>query len=359
MKLLDWRSGGGLLLVAVAIALAYAAWHPLRLDKQGATTVGDGRTVESYGFDLSTALVPADDIVASGLGKDKLRALDDPAVMPVVGVAEFNAAHNGKYLVSDDRVVGVAIGDQARAYPLRVLNWHEVVNDTLAGVPIAVTYHPLCDSVVVFDRRVGEQTLRFGVSGLLLDSNILMFDRQDEGDESLWSQLGARAIAGPAAAEARNLDVLPASIAGWQDWAEAHPQTTVLDPDEELYNRYRGNPYGSYYLAGKPRFPVDPLPPDDGLPWMTRVLVIQNETRERVLSLRRADLDNLPQAAQSLGAEVRVAHSENARGMGDGTPSLLIEAQEGTRTYHSLWFAWYAAHPGSARAALRAAVKHP
>lgn len=354
MRLIDMRSGGGLLLLAAALALGVAAWRVMPLLDRGGRpdplgrTVGDGKDVATYGFDLSTSLVPAGDIVASGLARDAMPALDDPPVMPAAGVAEFNADHRGSYLVSDDRVIGVTIGGQSRAYPVRVLNWHEVVNDTLAGVPIAVTYHPLCDSAVVFDRRAGGRTRRFGVSGLLLDSNLLLFDRSDSGGgESLWSQLRADAIAGPAAADGLALEVLPASLATWRDWVQAQPDTTVLQPDETRYERYRSNTYGNYFLTGKLRFPVDPLAPAGGLPLMSRVLVLEDETRQRVLSLQGAGLAGLPAAARELGAGIRVA--------GDGS-SILVEAGPGTRTFYSLWFAWYAAHPDSAEAALAGPV---
>jgi len=296
--------------------------------------------------------VPVGDIIASGLARDELPALDDPPSMPVAGVAEFNATHRGKYLVSDDRVIGVTIDGESRAYPVRVLNWHEVVNDTLAGVPIAVTYHPLCDSVVVFDRRVGERTLRFGVSGLLLDSNLLMFDRSETGggDESLWSQLRARAIAGPAAAAGLSLRVLAASVADWQDWVAARPETTVLEPDEARFKRYQLNPYGNYFLTGRPRYPVDPLAPEGTLDWMSRLLVVEDGTRQRVLALQDLGAAELAAAAAELGVRVR------ATGAG---PSLLVEADPGSRTVYSLWFAWYASHPDSAEAALKAPVPLP
>ena len=110
---------------------------------------------------------------------------------------------HGRFLVPGDLVIGLSLHGEARAYPLEILALHEVCNDTLGGEPILVTYQPLCDSAVVFERRVDGHTREFGVSGLLYNSNLLMYDRHPEQpqDESLWSQLQFRALAGPAAAQ--------------------------------------------------------------------------------------------------------------------------------------------------------------
>ena len=103
-----------------------------------------------------------------------------------------------------------------RAYPLRVLVWHEVVNDTVSGLPILVTYNPLSEGIAVFDRRVAGRTLSFGVSGLLYQSNLLMYDRDGtRGAESLWSQLQARAVSGPAAGAGQTLELVPFALARW------------------------------------------------------------------------------------------------------------------------------------------------
>ena len=186
-RMLTLRSGGWVLIVAGIFTLGLFIWavagvgHPL-LGKRG--------DLASYGFDLTTCLVPQDQIVTGALKKDALRALTDPSVVSGSEIADINAKMYGKYLVSSDRVIGVEINGESRAYPLLVLNCHEIVNDTLGDVAIAVTYNPLCDSVVVFERNVTGETLEFGVSGLLYNSNLMMFDRRpDAQGESLWSQL--------------------------------------------------------------------------------------------------------------------------------------------------------------------------
>jgi hypothetical protein len=169
--------------------------------------VGGGNDPAAYGFDLANLAPEArTTLVGSGNPRDFLTAYDMPATIPGTEMVRFNGERRSKYVVTADRVAGVVVNGAARAYPLAVLNGHEVVNDVLGGVPIAVTFSPLTDSVVVFDRRVGGEERLFRVSGLLWNSNLVMYDvpadpaRRAGAVASLWSQLGMRAIAGPAAA---------------------------------------------------------------------------------------------------------------------------------------------------------------
>jgi hypothetical protein len=158
-----------------------------------------------------------------------------------------------------DRVIGVVIGGEPRAYPLRILNWHEIANDSLGGLEIAVTYCPLCDSAVVFDRNVGGQVREFGVSGLLYNSNVLMYDRQEEDeDESLWSQMMLKAVVGPAAKEGLELEVLLAQLTTWAAWVGRYPHTTSLSFETGHQRDYVGNPYESYFESSEMMFPVKP-----------------------------------------------------------------------------------------------------
>jgi len=136
------------------------------------------------GFELEGSLVPAADIHRGGPPKDGIAALTDP---------RFVSAADAK-LSPEDRVVGVALGGVAKAYPIRILNWHEVVNDAFAGRRIAVTYCPLCGTAMVFDAVAGGRRRAFGVSGLLYNSDVLLYDRESE---SLWSQVLKRAVSGP------------------------------------------------------------------------------------------------------------------------------------------------------------------
>nr|WP_277813251.1 DUF3179 domain-containing protein [Haloferax sp. ATB1] len=147
-----------------------------------------------------------------------------------------------------DEVVGVELDGVARAYPLAVLNWHEIVNDDFDGRPVVVTYCPLCGSAVVADRLAGGEPTYFGVSGLLWMSDLVMYD---DRTNSLWSQVLATAIRGELTGE--TLSLLPSTISTWGEWRAAHPETEVLVPPPvsgtirgQQTRRYDVNPYTSY-----------------------------------------------------------------------------------------------------------------
>jgi hypothetical protein len=138
-------------------------------------------------------------------------------------------------------VLALRVGDDARAYPLRIMVWHEIVNDTVGGVPVTVTYCPLCNTAVAVDRRVGERTLDFGTSGSLYQSALVMYDRQTE---SLWSHFTGQAVAG--FLTGAELDRYPVATVAWSDWREAHPDGLVLSRETGHSRSYGTNPYPGY-----------------------------------------------------------------------------------------------------------------
>lgn len=335
-----WLILATLLLCAVAVA-----WRVSSLvSARGSHAIGDGQHVESYGFDLGTCTVPVSRLAAAGFPRDGVPALTDPEFVPAAQVAAINEAERGKFLVPSDRVIGLELGGEARAYPLRLLNWHEVVNDRVGGVPVAVTYNPLCDSAVVFDRRVGDEEVEFGVSGLLLNSNLLMYDRRADGGESLWSQLLGRAVCGPAAAAGSSLRVLPFVLTRWDRWLEAHPESAVLKRVEERKKRYSRDPYASYFGSDKLRFPVEPLPPESELPLKARVVAVEAGGLRVVYPLPRIE-------ARASGGRWEVeqgsARLEFAYDAEPGTVEILSSEAEGGApvSVPAFWFAWYAHHP--------------
>jgi len=272
------RSGGWVVVAALALTGLAFSVHVATLLGSRSRAIGNGRDASTYGFDLAHANIPLTDIVAAGLPKDGLPALVEPAVW-TLQEADRESAGRAKFLVPSDLVVGVASGGEARAYPLRLLVWHEIVNDTLGGTAIAVTYNPLSGGAAVF-RRSEPAGRVFGVSGLLYQSNLLLFDRQPAGGaESLFSQLLCRAVAGPAASGPERLEVLPATVATWGDWRRQEPATTVLAPDTRLRAQYRRDPYGAYFGSDVLRFPVHPLPPKERGPLKAPVLALQVEGR--------------------------------------------------------------------------------
>ncbi len=339
------RSGGWIVLAVLGLTTAAFAWHIAGvISSRPPTSRGDGRTVASYGFTLDSATVPADRIVTSGLPRDAIEVLDAPPVWTVADLDRTSGRRDGKLLVPGDRVVGLVVRGQARAYPLRFLVWHEAVNDTLGGLPVLVTYHPLSGSVAVFSRRVKDATLDFGFSGLLYQSSPLLYDREPEArGESLWSQLLQAAVAGPAAAAGAHLDVLPACLATWGEWRRREPGTTVLAPRPDMLERYGREPYASYFGSDELRFPVSPLPPHETTALKAPVVVIFLGGRRWVvpLALAASRADARGTWATALGgAPVRIT-------TGPGTAVVTVSDPEGKQLpcLVAFTFAWYATHP--------------
>jgi hypothetical protein len=202
-----------------------------------------------------------------------------------------------------------------------------------------VTFSPLCESVVAFDRRAHMDRSRFGVSGLLYNSNTLLYDdRENDQEESLWCQIQARAIAGPAAARRESLDVLPVAVVHWSYWRERHPETTVLAPDYAKMHEYRRDPYGSYSSSELLRFPVDPLPPADG-PEPKKPFVIVRDGGYSAYSV-----ESLVRLAGRDGIWIDGSLRFRCR---DQPPTVHVERVTGgppDDVRYAYWFAWYATH---------------
>ncbi|MBZ5588103.1 MAG: DUF3179 domain-containing protein [Acidobacteriia bacterium] len=337
------RSGGWVVVAAVAVATVGFAFHARYLVRHRARLVGDGRRVESYGFSLTPCRVPRELVVASGMPKDGLRALVDP---PSWTTAQADAAttKHAKFLVAGDRVLGLQLNGQARAYPLRMLVWHEAVNDTLGGVAVAVTYNPLCDSAAAFRRDVRGLRRTFGVSGLLYDSNLLMYDRQPGGKgESLWSQLLFRAVAGPAAADGLVLAALPISVEGWADWRRAHPDTTVLAPDPDMAEKYASDPYTNYFGSDQLRFPVQPLPSPAAWPLKTPVVAIGGAQGWTAFPF--PELKAAPGSLTSPPAPwAALASALTYRAQGRTVAVVADALPPDAAVVYASYFAWYATH---------------
>lgn len=198
--------------------------------------------VTMNGFKLDKATVPVREIHAGGPPRDGIPPIDKP---------RFDAADEADWLKDGDYVMGVVHNNVAKAYPIRVLVWHEIVNDELNGAPLTVTYCPLCGSGVVFDRRQADKVLDFGVSGLLYNSDMLLYDRQTE---SLWSQIPGKAISGPLSGH--TLTRMPVSHTTWGDWREAHPDSLVLNRKTGHKRDYDVDPYEGYERNYSLYFPV-------------------------------------------------------------------------------------------------------
>jgi hypothetical protein len=195
-----------------------------------------------------------EEIVWGGVRKDGIPALTNPRHI---------AAAEATYLEPDELVFGVAIDGDARAWPLRILDWHEMLNDVVGGVPVTLAYCTLCGSGILYDARVPghDAPFVFGSSGLLYRSNKLMYD---QATHSLWNQFTGRPVVGPLTGSGIELAVLPVTITSWQDWRARHPDTKVLALETGYERTYvRGEPYGNYFASADLMFPM--LVPDERL----------------------------------------------------------------------------------------------
>ena len=210
--------------------------------------------------DFSNAVVDLSSIRSGGPPKDGIPSIDKPQ-FTTVGQAAM------KGLAGREPVVSVVIGDEARAYPLRILMWHEIVNDSVGGTPVSVTYCPLCNSAVVLDRRLDGKVLDFGTTGKLRNSDMVMYDRQTE---SWWQQFLGKGIVGKLAG--KKLRMLPMRLESFERFAGRYPGGKVLIPTNEGMRAYGRNPYYRYDSRSAPYFPVGSLPA--GVPPLERVVVI-------------------------------------------------------------------------------------
>ncbi len=332
-RLLTFSSGGWVLLLAGFFSLVAAALVLYPAYANGFhRTIGDGRTVDSYGFDLSALTIPRTSLFASGNPKDGIHVIpeslvetDSPAQIDMIAKNE-----RIRFLVPSDPVIGVEIAGVARCYPIRVLNRHELVNDTLGGTPIAITWSPLCGSVVVFDRRIdglGKPPVEFGHSGLLVSSNTVFFDRRsDSKQESLWPQLALHAISGPKAGQP--LTLLPYELQSWQNWRTEHPDTRVLLGLRSLKEDYGAEPYSTYLINDDLAFPVSPLWTNPHLPRKTPLHVTSTDATTWTATLPPPPSPAPPSSPTSPAAA--------------SAPTTHLPPPYRLHTY---LFAWYAQHP--------------
>ncbi|MBD8870422.1 DUF3179 domain-containing protein [Nocardioides donggukensis] len=203
-------------------------------------------------------LIDLDDLLSGGPPPDGIPSIDEPTFQDVADV---------DWLEDDEPVMSLTVGGETRAYPIRIMTWHEIVNDTVGGAPVTVTYCPLCNSGVAFGRIVDGEPTTFGVSGKLYADNLVMFDRRTE---SLWPQLTGQASVG--ALTGTQLDSIPMGSVGWAQFRTEHPDATVLSRDTGFERDYGLNPYVGY--DDPDTDPIFPLPgeADERLPAKARVV---------------------------------------------------------------------------------------
>lgn len=316
-------------------------------------------------------LINRSQLVSGGPGRDGIPALTNPTVV--------SASEGDAFLAEDALVLGVVEGGEARAYPHNVLWWHEIANDVLGGVPIVVSYCPLTGSGLVYEPRIAGQTLNFGVSGLLFDNNLVLFDR---ATDSLWSQMRVQAVCGTFSGTAPALKAVVQST--WGAWKALHPTTTVVSFSTGFSRNYNQYPYGSYDQLDSeqllfPQSSIDGRRPMKELalgivePGQTRaypygelgprsavndtvggrpVVVVFDEDAEMAIAFdRRVDGETLTFEVVAGGFPFRLRDAETASewtlsGEAVGGP-LTGSTLDQVATYTAMWFAWAAFNPGT------------
>ena len=231
-------------------------------DRPSETPISAPRGAESeFSTDFSVHSVPYEDILSGGPPKDGIPAIDEPNF---VSVAEAD-----EWLALVEPVIHVQVGDAARAYPIQVLTWHEIVNDTLNGLPLTVTFCPLCNTGIAFERTVDGEVLDFGTTGRLRFSNLIMYDRQTE---TWWQQASGEAIAGEQTGA--QLEFYPAAVLSWEKFKSTYTDGDVLSRDTGYSRPYGQNPYTGYDHVNRNPFLYDGPETPDQLPAMARVLTV-------------------------------------------------------------------------------------
>ena len=211
--------------------------------------------------DFSQHAIPYSEILSGGPPKDGIPAVDEPQF---ISIAEAD-----EWLEPQEPVIFFAHGEDARAYPLQILMWHEIVNDVVGDLPVTITFCPLCNTAIAFERTVNRQVLDFGTTGRLHYSNLIMYDRQTE---TWWQQATGEAVVGELTGT--RLTFLSAPILAWQDFQTAYPNGQVLSRETGFNRAYGRNPYAGYDNVNNSPFLYDgPLTPGV-LPPVARVLTV-------------------------------------------------------------------------------------
>lgn len=308
-----------------AVSLAIATFLLLSL-----VLPATASAVTKNGFDLSNSTLDSKDIKRGGPEKDGIFALTLP---------ELVAAKEAQ-LSGSERVLGVAINNTFRAYPIRYLNIHEVVNDRIDEQHFTLSFCPLCGSGVLFATNVnlaGGKTanLNFGVSGLLYNSDLLMYDRNTQ---SLWSQISAEAISGPMIGT--KLPTLPVWHTTWASWQERHPQTQVMQGDQRFAQAYKSNPYPNYEKQRGLYFSVTNKAPRQFHP-KEKVLGVNLGAISKAYAFVKLREYGMQCFTDKIaGQTIRIEWD-------DANSSAWITNTQGTpmSSLTSFWFAWFTFHP--------------
>lgn len=318
---------------ALALAAVFIVGQAAFATNPFADIVPRSWTAEWPDTDFAKASVPFGEIRSGGPSKDGIPAIDHPQFQPIASTAN---------IVGTEPVIVVSLGGETKVYPLRILTWHEIVNDRIGGIPVAVTYCPLCNAGIVFDARLGEAELTFGTTGKLRNSDLVMYDRQTE---SWWQQFSGQAIVGQLTGH--ELTMLPSRMEAFALVKAREPNAQVLVAESTFSRPYGSNPYVGYDTSVRPFLYAGELPPD--INPMTRVVVVDGQAWALPLlkQRQRIEVDDLVlswAAGQNSALDSRFIH----KGRDVGNVTVQRKTDSGLRdTVHHVTFAFvfHAFHP--------------
>ncbi len=277
------------------------------------------------GFDLTGSLIPADQIHHGGPPRDGIPSIDKP---------HFVKAKNVSFLKPNDRILGLVYKGIARAYPIKILNYHEIVNDNIQQQAIIISYCPLCGSGMAFKTKMNHKDNTFGVSGLLYNSDMLLYDRESE---SLWSQILSKAISGKM--KGTQLDSLVLQNTTWKNWLERNPTTDVLSTDTGYRRDYSQHPYGQYDINQAIYFPV-------------KYSSARFHPKERVFGItigklhKAYPMSELSKQNKSIITDTFSGERLSIEFDAENQSAVIYNSQHKALPSTTLfWFAWYAFHP--------------
>lgn len=272
-------------------------------------------------------IVPLNEIFQGCLGgKDCIPSIDNP---------NYASVSESDWLNDDDIVLGFSFEGVNRAYPLRILNWHEIVNDKVNGKPVLISYCPLCGTGIAFERTINEnEEVEFGVSGKLHNSDLIMYDRKTE---TYWGQVTGKAIVGELIGQ--RLKFLPIDTVKWIDWKNLHPDSEVLTRETGYFRDYDVYPYGDYEISFRIMFPVSGT--DDRLFEKAIVYGIEIDNKFKAYPLEELrEVEILEETFNGVNLMISIDENNIVKIIDKDTNKAFIPIR-------SFWFAWYAFHPNT------------
>lgn len=321
--------GIGILVIVLVVAAVLAVQDQFDLasgdpDSSEVPMNSDQATTEIFETDGVKHSIPLDEVQSGGPSKDGIPSIDDP---------QFESVSDADTYLRDEGLgIGYVDGDEQRFYPFQILVWHEIVNDTVAGTPIVVTYCPLCGTGIAFERTIDGEAVEFGVSGQLYNSDLLMYDRKTD---TLWSQILGKGVVGELTGT-RLPDVLFSNLT-WADWKTKYPDSEVLSRETGHTRNYTATPYEGYEDNEGLYFPVSNV--DDRLPnkeWVVGVALGNNAKAWRL-----SDVEAAGEITDVVGeTPVRVVKEPD-----NGIKVFNAETDERITSVNSFWFGWVAFYP--------------